>query len=97
MKKNLFKHALVALDLSEASELILECIPQLKKFGTEKITLTTVVPIPYTDKKSEFNTDKHRRALKAYKSRLEEQGFEVWFEVQSGVHFYPPPKSLNRL
>jgi nucleotide-binding universal stress UspA family protein len=94
--KNLFKHALVALDLSEASELILECVPHLKKFGTEKITLTTVVPVPYTDEKAEFNTDKQRRKLKAYKEKLEDHGFEVWFEVRSGVHFYPPTEIIEQ-
>lgn len=93
--KKLFKHAIVALDLSEASELIMECVPHLKKFGTEKITLVTVVPVPYSGKKAEFNTDDQRQTLKAYKKRLETEGFDVHFEIRSGVHFYPPTEILN--
>lgn len=94
--KKLFKHALVALDLSEASELILECVPHLKKFGTEKITLVTVVPIPYSAKRTEFSTDEQRQVLKSYKKKLEEQGFDVQFEIRSGVHFYPPTEILGQ-
>jgi nucleotide-binding universal stress UspA family protein len=92
--KKLFKHAIIALDLSEASDLIMECVPHLKRFGTEKISLVTVVPIPYTGKRAEFNTDNHRQILKGYKANLEEHGFEVRFEIRSGVHFYPPTEIL---
>jgi nucleotide-binding universal stress UspA family protein len=94
--KKLFNHALVALDLSEASDLILECVPHLKKFGTEKITLVTVVPIPYTGKRTEFNTDDQRRTLKRYKKELEDEGFDVRFEVRSGVHYYPPTEIIRQ-
>lgn len=94
MKSN-FKHALVALDLSEASELIMDCVPHLKNFGTEKITLVTVVPVPYAVERTEFNTDKHRKKLKEYKKQLEEAGYDVRFEVRSGVHFYPPTEIIN--
>ncbi|WP_158278600.1 universal stress protein [Rhodohalobacter mucosus] len=92
----LFKHALVALDLSEASDLILECVPHLSKFGTEKVTLVSVVPIPYSGEKAEFNTDKQRKQLKSYKKQLEEKGFEVRFEIRSGVHFYPPTEIIEQ-
>jgi len=93
--KKLFKHAIIALDLSEASDLIMDCVPHLKKFGTEKISLITVVPIPYTGRRAEFSTDEQRQQLKAYKKRLEEHGFEVRFEIRSGVHFYPPTEILD--
>ena len=93
--KELFKHAIVALDLSEASELIIECVPHLKKFGTEKITLVTVAPIPFSGERQEFSTDDQRRELKAYKKKLEDKGFEVRFEIRSGVHFYPPTEILS--
>lgn len=95
MKKQ-FNHALVALDLSEASELILDCVQHLKKFGTEKITLVTVVPVPYAIKRTEFNTDEQRKTLKKYKSKLEKQGFEVRFEVRSGMHFYAPTEIIEQ-
>lgn len=93
--KRLFKHAVVALDLSEASDLMMECIPHLKKFGTEKITMVTVVPVPHSGMRTEFNTDKERKQLKAYKKRLEQMGYELRFEIRSGVHFYPPTEILS--
>lgn len=92
--KNQFKHAIVALDLSEASDLIMDCVPHLKKFGTEKINLVVVVPIPYSSKRKEFSTDEQRQKLKEYKKKLEDHGFEVRFEIRSGVHFYPPTEIL---
>ncbi len=91
-----FKHAAVALDLSEASDLIMDSIPHLKNFGTEKITLVTVVPVPYAVERTEFSTDKQRQKLKAYKKQLEEAGFETRFEIRSGVHFYPPSEIITQ-
>lgn len=90
-----FNHAIVALDLSEASDLIVDSIPNLKKFGTEKVTLVTVVPVPHSVKRKEFSTDSQRQTLKAYKKKLEEAGFDVYFEIKSGVHFYPPTEILS--
>lgn len=91
----LFKHAVVALDLSEASDLIVSCIPHLKKFGTQKVTLVNVVPIPYSTKRSEFNTKKNREGLDKYKKQLEAEGLVVEVEIRSGVHFYPPTEILE--
>lgn len=93
--KKMFKHAIVALDLSETSDLIMDSVPHLKKFGTEKITLITVIPVPYTGSRTEFSTDDERQVLKAYKKKLEDAGFEVRFEIRSGVHFYPPTEILE--
>lgn len=90
-----FKHAIVALDLSEASDLIIDCVPHLKSFGTEKVTLLTVIPIPYSNKRSEFNTDKQRETLNGYKEKLEKYGLEVDVEIRSGVHFYPATEILS--
>lgn len=93
--KDQFKHAIVALDLSEASDLIIDCVPHLKKFGTEKVTMIVVVPIPHSSGRKEFSTDEHRQKLKEYKKRLEDKGLEVRFEIRSGVHFYPPTEILT--
>lgn len=90
----LFKHAVVALDLSEASNLIVNCVPHLKKLGTQKVSLVNVVPIPYSSKRSEFNTDKHRESLEKFKNQLESEGMDVEVEIRSGVHFYPPTEVL---
>ena len=91
----LFKHAIVALDLSEASDLIVSCVPHLKKFGLKKVTLVNVAPIPYSTKRSEFNTKKNEESLEAYKKQLEGDGFEVDTEVRSGTHYYPPTEVIE--
>jgi len=91
----LFKHAIVGLDLSEASDLIIDCIPYLKKFGTKKVTLVTVVPVPYSGERTEFNTDKERRILKEYKKELEKHDLQVETDIRSGVHFYPATEILT--
>lgn len=90
----LFKHAIVGLDLSEASELIIECVPHLKKFGTKKVTLVTVVPVPYSGERTEFNTDKERKKLKEYKKELEKHDLHVEFDIRSGIHFFPATEIL---
>lgn len=93
--KKLFRHAIVALDLSEASDLIMEYIPHFKKFGTEKVTLVHVKPVPYSGERTEFSSDKERQIMKGYKKMLEEHGFETRFEIRSGVHYYPPTEILE--
>lgn len=93
--KKLFRHAIVALDLSEASDLIMEYIPHFKKFGTEKVTLVHVKPVPYSGERTEFSSDKERQIMKGYKKMLEEHGFEARFEIRSGVHYYPPTEILE--
>ncbi|MCC5913321.1 MAG: universal stress protein [Balneolaceae bacterium] len=95
MMKKLFRHAIVALDLSEASDLIMEYIPHFKKFGTEKVTLVHVKPVPYSGERTEFSSDKERQIMKGYKKMLEEHGFEARFEIRSGVHYYPPTEILE--
>lgn len=93
--KSTFVHALVALDQSEASNLIVEAIPQFKKFGTKKITLVTVVSVPFTSERTEFNTDKQRKQLKVYKKQLSEEGFQVETDLRAGTYFYPPTEILT--
>lgn len=93
--KKLFRHAIVALDLSEASDLMMEYIPHFKKFGTEKVTLVHIKPVPYSGERTEFSSDKERQILKGHKKMLEEHGFEARFEIRSGVHYYPPTEILT--
>lgn len=90
-----FKHAAVALDLSEASDLIIDYLNYFKDFDTTKITLVSVVSIPHTSERFEINTDQKREKLESYKKKLEEQGFEVDIDLRVGTHFYPPTEILS--
>lgn len=90
----LFRHAAVALDLSEASDLIVECVSSFKNMGTEKITLVTVIPVPFSKEGTELDTSAEQEKLEAYQKILEEAGFEVDIHIRSGLHFYPPVEIL---
>lgn len=93
--KTLFTHALVALDLSEASDLIIRALPHFKEFGTRKVTLVTVVSIPFTGERTEFKIDTQREKLEAYKNELEKHDLIVDTEVRAGTYFYPPAEILT--
>lgn len=93
--KSTFMHAVVALDHSEASELIIEAVPHFKEMGTKKITLVTVVSIPFTGERTEFNTEKYSKKLEEYKKQLEEHDFIVETDLRSGTYFYPPTEILT--
>tara|TARA_R100001143_G_scaffold63607_1_gene73978 strand:- start:25270 stop:26181 length:912 start_codon:yes stop_codon:yes gene_type:complete len=93
--KSTFVHALVALDQSDSSELIVDSLPQFKKFGTKKVTLVTVVSVPFTGEKEEFKTEKYSKKLAEYKSRLEKEGLIVETDLRSGTYFYAPTEILT--
>lgn len=93
--KSTFIHALVALDQSEASNLLIEALPHFKQFGTKKVTLVTVVSVPFTGKRTEFNTEKYSEKLKEYKKKLEGEDFIVETELRSGIYYYPPSEILT--
>ncbi|TVR15205.1 MAG: universal stress protein [Balneolaceae bacterium] len=92
--KSTFVHAIVALDQSEASDLIIETLPHFKKLGTKKVTLVTVVSVPFTGERTEFNTKPYYQKLKAYRKQLEEHDFVVEIDLRSGTYFYPPTEIL---
>lgn len=89
-----YRHAAVALDLSEASDLIVECVSSFKNLGTEKVTLITVIPVPLEKEGTELDTGKEQVKLEEYQKTLEEAGFEVDIHIRSGLHYYPPAEIL---
>jgi len=90
-----FNHAVVALDLSEASDIIVNYLPHFRDFETTKFTLVTVVSIPHTAERFEIKTDKQKEILEAYKEKLEDEGFQVDIDMRVGTHFYPPTEILT--
>jgi len=93
--KSTFVHAVVALDDSDASDLIVDALPHFQQFGTKKITLVTVVPVPFTGERTEFKTDAYTERLNKYKTALEKEGFTVDVDLRSGTYFYPPSEILT--
>ena len=90
-----FRHAAVALDLSEASDFIIECVSSFQNLGTEKITLITVLPVPFEQKDSELDTLREQKQLEDYQKKLTEAGFEVEIQIRKGLHYYPPTEILT--
>lgn len=95
--ETLFTHAAVALDHSEASDIILDSLPHLKKFGLKKVTLVTAVSIAYTDDDGEIEADlsPYEEKLETYTKKVESQGFMVDYEIKAGSYTYPPTEILN--
>ncbi|MCC5942592.1 MAG: universal stress protein [Balneolaceae bacterium] len=90
-----FKHALVALDQSEASEIIVDSLASFKKFGTEKFTLFTSANVPYPGGLDSTELENYRHKLDIYKLHLETNGFDVVTEVREKINSYTPVEILN--
>lgn len=82
----MFRHVLVAMDLSPATEALVSVLPGLKDFGTEEISLVHVVKdVGFPVSESLARTDELRRRLKSLAERLEDHGFRANVEVCSGA------------
>lgn len=95
--KTLFTHAVVALDHSEASDLILDSLPYLKKLGLKKVTLVTAVSVAYTDDDGEVEADltPYEEKLDTCKKRAESEGLIADVEIKAGSYAYPPTEILK--
>lgn len=94
--KNLFTHAVVALDHSQASDIILDQLLYLKKLGLKKVTLITVVSVTYTDDGGEIELDltPYEDKLENYKKRVENAGLAAEIVIKSGSYAYPPTEIM---
>jgi len=101
-----FRHALVALDLSDASDIIIDCLPHFHRFGTNKVTLFTSVPVSYpgglsqsTEKQYENKLEDFRKTLEQRLSGSEKSGSGISMQVETLAGFeinaYPPSAILE--
>jgi len=82
----MFTSALVALDLSPAEEPILDCLPDLKKWGITKVILTHVIQVGYNQLAGYGHADDYRAWLEKCAIPLREADIAVDFVVRtSGV------------
>jgi nucleotide-binding universal stress UspA family protein len=93
--KDLFKHGIVALDQSESSDIIVECLPYFKKLGTEKITLFTSNSVPYPGGLSEKTEIRMKETMDNYKSIVKKQGYTVSAEVRYNINSYAPREIIE--
>ncbi|PHS74038.1 MAG: hypothetical protein COB19_08470 [Porticoccus sp.] len=79
----MFTSALVALDLSPAEQPILDCLPDLKKWGVIKVTLTHVIQVGYNQFAGYGHEDDYRDWLEKCAVPLREAGLKVNSVVHS--------------
>ncbi len=95
--KTLFTHAVVALDHSQASDIILDQLPHLKELGLKKVTLSTVVSVAYTDDDGEVEPDltSYEEELEKFKKKVESHGLIADVDIKAGSYAYPPTEIMK--
>ena len=89
----MFKSILVATDLSEASDHVVDCISGLRSLGAEKAILVYCLGLRYIEDMKNLLIPMIEPRLKAQKSVLEKAGFQVTAEITAGL----PQFDVNRV
>lgn len=84
----MIKKAIVATDLSDASELLLSCSDQYKNLGIEHITLFHALGVEYMNFAGITFLDKTKARLEKLKKTFEEKGFSVDIVIKEGIAHY---------
>ncbi|MFU8860487.1 MAG: universal stress protein [Cyclonatronaceae bacterium] len=90
-----FNHALVALDQSDASDIIINCLGHFRQFGTQKFTLFTSVSIPYPGGLGTGDGSRYKENLDGYRKKLEPLGIEVQTVTRLKINAYAPVEILE--
>lgn len=90
-----FKHAVVALDQSEASDIIIDSLSYLKKLGLQKVTLVTVISVSYSGEGDEIDTSLQEEQLNNYKKLLEHKDLKVETVIQAGSYAFAPTEIIK--
>ncbi len=88
-------HAVVALDQSEASDIVMDCLSHFKQFGTKKLTLFTSVSVSYPGGLSESTQRKYQARMEEYRQKLEPLGLNIEMEVRFKTNAYAPTQILK--
>lgn len=87
----MFRHVLVAVDFSPATDALLDCLAYLKPLGVELITLVYVQSIRYPHGPETEHESHYRSRLEEKKALLKTQGFAVDVSLRVG---YPAVEIL---
>lgn len=90
-----FKHALVALDQSDATDIVVDCLPQFRQFGTSRLTLFTSVSVSYSSSMSEATKQEYQIRMERYSKQLDSTGFDIQTEVRFKTNAYAPTEILS--
>jgi nucleotide-binding universal stress UspA family protein len=80
----MFEHALVAVGLGPAGDVLVGCAPALKALGTRRLTLLRVAPVDYPVAGAVSHLDDYRERLEGLAADLREQGFQVDVDARPG-------------
>ncbi|MEX2528681.1 MAG: universal stress protein [Gemmatimonadota bacterium] len=89
----MFHHALVAVDLSPAGQVLLGCVPQLRGLGVKRVTLLHVAPVDYPVAGAMAHVKEYGEILNELAGQMRDGGFEVTAEARHGS----PPGEILRM
>ncbi|NVN93524.1 MAG: universal stress protein [Desulfuromonadales bacterium] len=81
----MFRKILVCSDLSPASDILIQCVEELKNIGMQEVVLTHAMYLAKTPGLEEYFVDEARSTLERQKKSLEEQGVSVIVEMPFGL------------
>jgi nucleotide-binding universal stress UspA family protein len=87
----MFRKILLCSDLSSASDILIQCVNDLKTVGVEQVILTHVINVVDKLSPGDDLTEKVRTGLERQKKILEAHGLQVITEMPEG----PAAKTLN--
>lgn len=79
--------AILATDLSEASDILINCSNFYKNLGIKKITLFHALGVEYMNFYGYVNLDSTKERLENQKKSLESMGFEVDIIIKEGISY----------
>jgi nucleotide-binding universal stress UspA family protein len=79
----MFSTALVALDLAPAEQPLIDCLPELQRWGLRRVILTHVMPIGYLQAAALAHESEFRAWLGKLAEPLREAGLEVGIDVRA--------------
>ncbi|MEX2604688.1 MAG: universal stress protein [Gracilimonas sp.] len=94
-KKSNLKKALVALDQSQASDVMIECLSQFQQFGTHSFTLFTSVPVSYPGGLSSSEEEQYRERMEKYEKSLKSLDAEIETDIWFSINAYSPTEILK--
>lgn len=79
----MFETALVALDLAPAEQPIVDCLPELQRWGVRRVILTHVIQVTYHQFSGYGHEDEYRAWLEKLAQPLRNSGFDVEVRIRT--------------
>lgn len=83
----MYTKAILATDLSKASDMLIDCSNYYKNLGIKKITLFHALGVEYMNFYGYVNLDSTKERLEHQKKSLESKGFEVDIVIKEGISY----------